>query len=271
MNRERLRTAAQILKNGSDSRKTITELPSDVRPLNKAAAYDIQREYGQISNLTIAGWKIAATGLAGQKHIGVVRPIAGLVFEDQILAQGSTVSLSGSVMKIAEAEFAFRMRRSLVRRNDPHESAEVLDAIGDLLLAFEIPNSRYEEFSSAGELKLIADRACAAWLVLKKSDDPNWRDYDFARHAGRTVSQRTTLRQGLRRRRFGQPPIGHDVARQRVERVRYRARSRADRHYGRLCPTYGGRSEGLGHRGFWIPWDRKRQLYLAGSGKTGSS
>ncbi|MFM0351592.1 2-keto-4-pentenoate hydratase [Paraburkholderia sp. RL17-347-BIC-D] len=186
MNRERLRTAAQIRKNGNDSRKTIRELLSDVRPLNKAAADDIQREYGQISNLTIAGWKIAATSLAGQKHIGVVRPIAGLVFEDQILAQGSTVSLSGSVMKIAEAEFAFRMRRSLVRRNDPYESAEVLDAIGDLLLAFEIPNSRYEEFSSAGELQLIADRACAAWLVLKKSDDPNSRDYDFARHAVRT-------------------------------------------------------------------------------------
>jgi len=186
MNRERLRTAAQILKNGNDSRTTITELPSDVRPLNKAAAYDIQREYGRISNLTIAGWKIAATSVTGQKHIGVVQPIAGLVFEDQILTQDSTISLSGNVMKVAEAEFAFRMCRSLVPRNAPYENAEVLDAIGDLLLAFEIPNSRYEDFASVGELQLIADRACAAWLVLKTSDDPNWRNYDFAVHAVRT-------------------------------------------------------------------------------------
>ena len=55
------------------------------------------------------GWKIAATSIAGQKHIGVSGPLAGRLLESRLKANGVAVSMGSNIMKVGEAGFAFLM------------------------------------------------------------------------------------------------------------------------------------------------------------------
>jgi 2-keto-4-pentenoate hydratase len=69
-------------------------------------------------------------------------------------------------MAVAEVEFAFRMGRDLPpSAARPTACDEVLAAVATLHPAIEIPDSRYEDFVTAGAPQLIADNACAAYFV----------------------------------------------------------------------------------------------------------
>jgi 2-keto-4-pentenoate hydratase len=49
-----------------------------------------------------------------------------------------------------------------------------------LHLSIEVPDSRYGDFTTVGAAQLIADTACAAWLVLGPAVAMEWRTIDFA-------------------------------------------------------------------------------------------
>jgi 2-keto-4-pentenoate hydratase len=95
----------------------------------------------------VGGWKIAATSLAGQSHIGVSGPLAGPVFASRVRVGDATVSLAGNRMRVAECEVVFTFGRTL------HPGIEV-------------PDSRFLQFERAGEAQLIADSACCRDMVL---------------------------------------------------------------------------------------------------------
>jgi len=152
-------------------------LDSSQRPHERAEGYAIQAELEKSGKLF--GWKIAATSEAGQKHINVGGPMAGRILAETVIADGGTASMSGNEMRVAEPEFAFRMARDLVPRPSPYAVAEVLDAVGTLHPAIEIPDSRFADFVGAGEAQLIADNACAHLFVLGASTSANWRAIDL--------------------------------------------------------------------------------------------
>jgi 2-keto-4-pentenoate hydratase len=56
---------------------------------------------------------------------------------------------------------------------------EVLEAVGTLHPAIEIPDSRFADFVSAGEAQLIADNACAHLFVLGQATGADWRGRDL--------------------------------------------------------------------------------------------
>ncbi len=160
----------------------IGALPEAVRPANRAEGYAIQARLDEISGRTCVGWKIAATSFAGQQHIGVSGPLAGRIFAARLHEDGATVSLAGNRMLVAEPEFAFRFRAALPPRSAPYATAEILEAVGTLHLALELPNSRFADFAKVGEPTLIADDACAHLLVLGKAVQADWRSRDLSRH-----------------------------------------------------------------------------------------
>ena len=84
----------------------IDELPAHCRPNDRAEAYAIQAELARLSGQAAVGWKIAATSLVGQAHIGVDGPLAGRLLSQRVLNGGANISLAGNVMQVAEAEFA---------------------------------------------------------------------------------------------------------------------------------------------------------------------
>jgi|SRR5215510_933145 len=160
----------------------IQELPEHGRPANRAEAYAIQAKLADLSGQSIAGWKIAATSRAGQAHIGVDGPLAGRLLKGRVLKSGAMISLSGNLMRVAEAEFAFRFRRNLEKREQSYNLEEVLNAVESLHTAIEVPDSRFEDYTVVGAPQLIGDNACACWFILGEPVEANWRDFDLALH-----------------------------------------------------------------------------------------
>ena len=101
----------------------IPELPAHCRPADRSDGYAIQAAVAALSGQRVVGWKIAATSLVGQTHIGVDGPLAGRLLEqprdDDHEGPARTRRRRRSpatAMRVAEAEFAFRLRGSLPAR-----------------------------------------------------------------------------------------------------------------------------------------------------------
>jgi 2-keto-4-pentenoate hydratase len=105
--------------------------------------------------------------------------MAGRILEETLIANGGTAPMAGNEMRVAEPEFAFRMRFDLPPRPSVYSVAEVLDAVDTLHPAIEIPDSRFADFVSAGEAQIIADNACAHLFVLGNAATANWRALDL--------------------------------------------------------------------------------------------
>ena len=181
MTPEGIHSAAKTLWRCWTTATRIPQLPEDIRPRTRAEGYAIQSAVVDLFEQPIVGWKIAATSLAGQAHIGVDGPLVGSLMANRVLGSNARVSLDGNYMRVGEAEFAFRFARDLATRAQPYTVGEVLDAVATLHPTIEIPDSRFDDFAGVGAAQLIADNACACWLIVG-SAAPTWRDLDLSAH-----------------------------------------------------------------------------------------
>lgn len=179
---EKAKAASQLLVRHWDNGTRLDAIPQALRPQTRIEGYAIQSHVTDRSVAPLFGWKIAATSLAGQRHINVDGPMAGRLLAEKAVEVGGTVSLATSKMRVAEIEFAFRFGRQLPPRPEPYEIAEVMDAVASLHPAIEIPDSRYDDFCAVGAAQLIADNACANLFVIGEATDDDWRDVDLAKH-----------------------------------------------------------------------------------------
>jgi 2-keto-4-pentenoate hydratase len=176
------RQAGDLLWAHWQSGTQIDRLPDAIRPATRADGYAIQATLEGRSSAPLFGWKIAATSVAGQKHIGVDGPLAGRIRVEQVVAPGSSVSLVGNHMRLAEVEFAFRMARDLPPRAAPYGVDEVMAAVKSLHPAIELPDTRFADVTAAGAAQLIADCACAHLLSVGAAAPDIWRSMDLAAH-----------------------------------------------------------------------------------------
>ena len=95
---------------------------------------------------------------------------------------GATVPLAANLMRVAEAEFAFRMARTLPPQAQPYTMADVMAAVDSLHPAIGLPDSRYLDFARVGAPQLIADNACAGWFILGEATAASWRTRDLVSH-----------------------------------------------------------------------------------------
>ena len=129
------------------------------------------------------------------------------MLDSRLKANGASVSIGTNIMKVAEAEFAFRMAQDLRPRATPYTVDEVLAASAALYLAIEIPDSRFHDFLSAGEAQLIADFACACWLILGDRVPESWRSTDLAAHKVSTWIGGRKVADGIGSNVLGDPRI----------------------------------------------------------------
>jgi len=179
---QRLQAASDMLWDRWQRGARIETLPEAIRPATREAGYDIQARLEPRSAFPLFGWKIAATSQAGQAHIAVDGPLAGRLLRERVRESGGRVPFSCNHMRVAEAEFAFRMAADLSPRDTLYEVADVLPAVASLHPAIEVPDSRYEDFTTVGAAQLIADNACADFFVLGPAAPAGWRSIDLARH-----------------------------------------------------------------------------------------
>lgn len=151
-------------------------------PADRAEGYAIQALIMAHTAKPLFGWKIAATSGAGQKHINVDGPLAGRILAERLVAKGSEVKLGSNRMRVAEAEFAFKMAADLPPRATEYSQAEVLAAVDTLHPSIEIPDSRYADFTKVGAPQLIADDACAHLFMKGPAVTADWRSMDLAAH-----------------------------------------------------------------------------------------
>jgi 2-keto-4-pentenoate hydratase len=174
--------AASILLTHWRAVTRIAALPEECRPASRDDGYAIAAALAGQSGDAVAGWKIAATSEAGQKHINVDGPLAGRILARRVLAPGATIPLAGNLMRVAEAEFAFVLGTAMPDRGSPYSRDEVMAAVTAMHLSIEVPDSRYEDFTKVGAPSLIADTACASWLAVGPEVDVDWRGIDLSTH-----------------------------------------------------------------------------------------
>jgi 2-keto-4-pentenoate hydratase len=179
LDKNQIAAAARTLHDHWRAGTKLANLEALLRPSDRAEGYAIQAEIENHSTGNLFGWKIAATSEAGQKHINVDGPMAGRILPDTVIPDGGTASMAGNEMRVGEPEFAFRMAMDLPPRSSPYTVQQVLDAVGTLHPAIEIPDSRFADFVSAGAAQIIADNACAHLFVLGAPTTANWRALDL--------------------------------------------------------------------------------------------
>lgn len=182
MKDEQASQAAELLMRHWRDGQRLDALPPAIRPRHRAEGYAIQAHWMRATAAPLYGWKIAATSLAGQRHINVDGPLAGRLFAERVLPDGATVSLASSLMRVAEIELAFGIGRDLVPRARSYDIDEVMAAVATLHPAIEIPDSRYSDFCAVGAPQLLADNACAHFFVCGPAAPAEWRAQDLALH-----------------------------------------------------------------------------------------
>ena len=189
MNQPSISEAAQLIWSNFRNGTQISALPESCRPSTRAEGYAVQAAVARLLGQACVGWKIAATSAAGQKHINVDGPLAGRLLADRVFAAGTgaanSIDLRRNLLRVVEAEFAFRMARAMPPRlaaDGAYTVNEVMSAVASLHLAIEIPDCRMTDFLHVGAPSLIADLACAAWWIVGDAVAVDWRSIDLATH-----------------------------------------------------------------------------------------
>jgi len=179
LGQDQIAAASQTLHDHWRAGTKFGGLEASLRPRDRAEGYAIQAGIENYTTKTLFGWKIAATSEAGQRHINVDGPMAGRILPETVIPDGGTASMAGNEMRVAEPEFAFRMRADLPPRPSAYTVREVVDAVDTLHPAIEIPDSRFKDFVNAGAAQIIADNACAHLFVLGAPATSDWRALDL--------------------------------------------------------------------------------------------
>ena len=181
MDSRRAEQAADVLWDAWRVGRRLDALPPDCRPATLEEGYVVQDALAARHGGDCIGWKIAATSRDGQRHIGVTEPLGGRLFAAFAHGDSARLPAGGLHMRVAEAEFAFRLGVDLPPRGRDYTTDDVIQAVADLHLAIEVPDSRYEEFATIGAPQLVADDACAGFFVLG-AKVVDWHGVDLARH-----------------------------------------------------------------------------------------
>ena len=182
MREDSARAAAEAIWSSWERGQRLEQLPEGCRPRSLEEGYAIQAMLEEVSGCAAAGWKIAATNVTGQRHIGVHEPICGRILANRIVEDNTCVPIAHNHMRVAEAEFAFVLGRDLPPRERDYTPDEVLACAASLHPAIELPDSRFRDFATVGGAHLVAENACSDWFMLGEPAGDAWRGMDLAAH-----------------------------------------------------------------------------------------
>ncbi len=158
---EHIETAARRLL---DARRTRTRVSlADLALDDAEQAYAVQDLVMQ-SLGPIGGWKVGARGIDRVPTCAPL-PAAGILVSPATLPDGAWRARG------IETELAVRFDHDLPERDAPYAWAEVQAAIGAVMPAMEIVETRLVEFPSAPPLAMLADMGAHGALVLGPAID----------------------------------------------------------------------------------------------------
>ena len=174
--------AAELIRSYWSSGDAIDYVKGDLWPDTVEQGYAIQALMARLRGEPVAGWKIAATAIAGRDHINVDRPLAGRLFPSICHSDGAVLPFGRNRMAVAEVEFVFTLGNDLPSRESPYTEDEVAASIKSLHPGLELPDSRFRDFTLPGTAGLIADNACAANFILGEATSVEFDPRTLAEH-----------------------------------------------------------------------------------------
>ncbi len=164
---------AEIIWDAWSNSRPLDAIPESVRPQDLGHAYRVQLALDDHAGARV-GWKLAATGAGGRTALNVEQPLAGPLYAQFQIDDGSTVEFGSIRMATVEGEFGLLIKSTLAAKDAPHDRESVLESLGAFVPAIEIPNTRFSDHRGAGAVQLTADAALAGLYVLGDPID----DYD---------------------------------------------------------------------------------------------
>lgn len=161
--------AARFIADAHANRSDYENLSGALAPGSIAEAYDAQealRDLWVATRGPVAGLKIATTTKVMQELMGIDHPCGGMIFEKRIYASPSNQSMRDHIHPMIECELAVRLGQDLPKRDTPYTAADVREAVGSVMAAFEIIEDRRADYKSTDVKTLIADNSWNAGIVI---------------------------------------------------------------------------------------------------------
>ncbi len=159
----KINDAAQLLLGARRSGVPLRELPEEVAPTSVEEAYAIQDAIARILG-GVAGWKVGSKGPQQE-------PSCAPLFAAGIRHSGCTFLPRDCRLRGVEGEIAVRLNRDLPQRQADYTAAEVVAAIGEVLPAIEVVDSRFADMKQQDAFSLLADSLSNAGLVLGQAGE----------------------------------------------------------------------------------------------------
>jgi len=206
---DRIQQAARFLCEEHRARKPFEPLPTSLTPRTVDEAYAMQEWFhtymGELHG-PVAGYKVALTTPVMRQMVGLHEPIAGAILARTI--HPSTVSLrQADYGRLGvECEIAVQLGMDLPAAQAPYRLNQVVDAVADVIPAFELVDDRQADYTqlAALVLTLIADNAWNAGIVLG-APYRDWHPVDLAAARGVMIINGEVVGEGRGRDVMGHP------------------------------------------------------------------
>ncbi|MCH9672963.1 MAG: fumarylacetoacetate hydrolase family protein [Gammaproteobacteria bacterium] len=182
----------------------------EVRPTSIDDAYAIQEQFLALREAdgdVLSGYKLAYTTATMQNRSGLKEPALGRIFEHTIHTGVATLNASDYVRVGLECEIAVRLSDPLTADGGPYDRDKVSQAVGSVMAAIEIIDSRAPEDMADDERALMGVSANIwnAGIVLGPQIT-RWREIDLESVHGSVHVNHELAGEG-----YGRDVMGHPL------------------------------------------------------------
>ncbi len=145
-------------------------------------AYRVQDELRRLlepSRGELGGYKIAAGAQALQQMLGIDRPLGGQIHAGQLRSSGAQLSAADFVSPALECEVMARLASEVPASGAPYTRESIAPFVGELIVSFEVIDTRAATVPVLGAAGLIADRCACEGAVLGTAVTVG-DDFDFS-------------------------------------------------------------------------------------------
>lgn len=168
-------------------------------------AYKLQEQVLTGLGGTSNCWKVGSTSAEAQAALGTTEPGAARIPQRFCFTSPATVPVFSAHDAKLEAEFAFRLGRSLPARDTDYLAIEVAGAIDGIAPSLEIVGSRLDGgLAGSGRAAVTADGGANIALVTGAFVE-DWRQFDLPAHKLTVTLNGRVCAEGEGRRALGNP------------------------------------------------------------------
>lgn len=164
LEKPQIEKAVGALVNARRRHEKLTAFPPNAIPKSLDDAYAVQEAFARRWSSPVAGYKVGCASPEAQRMVGATAPFAARIYAEDVREAPATLRLRDFFAVGVEAEFAFRMVEDFAPSGRPSR-AETAAAVGDVLCAIEICDTRLADWKAAGLHSMIADNGFHGALV----------------------------------------------------------------------------------------------------------